>query len=224
MTTAERTLGMQKDLEELQPVLNMTSDEVSALSVDLDTRRQEAESARATAKEYEGAAAKGEDDVRLLKEECQADVDKALPALNASLEALRQLQLKDIQDLKTIKSPPEGILLVGKALCLLLNVKRGKGSEGKKEPADFWESAKKSVWGDKKLLDKLLTFEKDNIPVETMSQLKEIQDDYNFEPDVLPSPATHVILTVVEAGEEHQTVLLPTHGLRDGYSSTAIAL
>jgi dynein heavy chain len=176
---------MQEDLDKLTPVLASTSTEHEELKVLLEGKKVEADQFRAKAKEHEDICAGHAEKVTRLKEECQADVDKALPALEASLDAIKDIEKKELKALKEMKTPPESILAVSKALCLLLDVqpKKVKSQDGKSKTDDYWESAKKSVWGSSSLLDQLLTFDKDSIPVDTVVQLNAIVGTDVFEED-----------------------------------------
>lgn len=54
-----------------------------------------------------GEAAK----VQAIKDECEADLAEALPALEAALKALDTLTKNDITEVKGMKSPPAGRLV-----------------------------------------------------------------------------------------------------------------
>ncbi|CAE7729574.1 DNAH7 [Symbiodinium sp. CCMP2456] len=50
---------------------------------------------------------------------------------------------------------------------------------------DYWDPAKKELWGDPKLLERLLNFDKDNIPTDVMTKLLPLETDPDFEPDAI---------------------------------------
>jgi len=110
-----------------------------------------------------------------------------MPALNSAIEALSQLSKGDIVEVKAMKTPPGGVILVSKALCWAFNVKPKKvpAPDGRSKMDDYWEPAKKELWGDPKLLDKLLYFDKDNIPADVMVKLAPLETDPEFEPDAI---------------------------------------
>jgi len=122
-----------------------------------------------------------------MKTDCQRDLDKAMPALEAAVAALSQLKKSDIVEVKAMGKPPAGVILVSKALCFAfsINPKKVADPNGKGKIDDFWEPAKKSIWGDAKLLDRLMEYDKDNIPEAVMTKLKPFEDDPDFEPDAI---------------------------------------
>ena len=73
-----------------------------------------------------------------------------------------------------VQNPPSLVKLVMEAVCIMLNIK----PERKPEPGtgrmfdDFWGPSVKLL-GDMKFLDKLKTYEKDNIPAVTIKRIRE---------------------------------------------------
>ncbi|CAK9006961.1 unnamed protein product [Durusdinium trenchii] len=57
--------------------------------------------------------------------------------------------------------------------------------DGRSKVDDYWDPAKKELWGDPKLLDRLLNFDKDNIPTDVMTKLLPLETDPDFEPDAI---------------------------------------
>ena len=44
-----------------------------------------------------------------LKDDCEAELAEAIPALEAAMKALRTLKKNDIVEVKAMKSPPDGV-------------------------------------------------------------------------------------------------------------------
>merc|ERR1711941_263333 len=86
-----------------------------------------------------------------------------------------------------MKTPPDGVVLVSKALCWCFSVapKKVPGPDGRTKVDDYWEPSKKLIWGDSKLLDRLLEYDKDNIPESVMTKLAPLENDPAFEPDAI---------------------------------------
>lgn len=61
---------------------------------------------------------------KAIKDECDADLAEAIPALNAALEALNTLTPQDITIVKTMQKPPNIIRVVLEAVCVI----KGKNS------------------------------------------------------------------------------------------------
>ncbi|CAJ1371943.1 unnamed protein product [Effrenium voratum] len=187
ISTEEQVKTMSIQLEELRPVLKQTSAETAELMTVIERSQEEASATQAVVAKEEEAASQQAEASRTMKEECQADLDKALPALNAALDALKSLKKGDIVEVKNMKSPPEGVITVSKALCWMFDVKPKKvtAEDGRTKIDDYWEPSKKSLWGDPKMLDRLLGFDKDHIPVEVIEKLKPLEDDPEFDPEVI---------------------------------------
>ena len=60
------------------------------------------------------------DEANAIKEECEKELDEAMPILMAAEDALKVLDKKDIDLLKSMKNPPLAIKVVMQALCLVL--------------------------------------------------------------------------------------------------------
>ena len=102
---------------------------------------------------------------KAIKDECDADLAEAMPALNASLEALNTLTPQDITIVKTMKSPPFMIKLVLEAVCVIKGIKPDRipdPSGSGKKIEDFWGPSKKML-GDMKFLEGLKEFDKVSI-------------------------------------------------------------
>ncbi|CAK9049405.1 unnamed protein product, partial [Durusdinium trenchii] len=209
ISTEEQVKTMSIQLEELRPVLKQTSAETAELMTVIEHKQEEASATQAmVAKEEEAASQQATRDrefsdqthevrwdaeaARTMKEECQADLDKALPALNAALDALKSLKKSDPPEVKNMKSPPEGVITVSKALCWMFDVKPKKvtAEDGRTKIDDYWEPSKKSLWGDSKMLDRLLGYDKDHIPVEVIEKLKPLEEDPEFDPEVIRKAST----------------------------------
>ena len=99
---------------------------------------------------------------KAIKDECDADLAEAMPALNASLEALNTLTPQDITIVKTMKSPPAMIRLVLEAVCVIKGIKPDRvpdPSGSGKKIEDYWGPSKKML-GDMKFLESLKDFDK----------------------------------------------------------------
>jgi dynein heavy chain len=161
-TTEDQVGSMQAELEELKPTLKTSAEETAALMIVIEREQKEAAKTEVlVAKDAEVANKQGEE-AGVMKADCQRDLDKAMPALEAALAALQSLKKSDIVEVKAMSKPPDGVILVSKALCWTFNVapKKVNGPDGRTKVDDYWEPAKKSIWGDAKLLDRLLDFDK----------------------------------------------------------------
>ena len=60
------------------------------------------------------------------KDECEAELAEAIPALEAAIAALNTLKPQDITIVKSMKSPPAGVRLVMAAVCVMKDIKPEK--------------------------------------------------------------------------------------------------
>merc|ERR1719482_639713 len=98
-----------------------------------------------------------------------------MPALDAALDALGKLSKGDISEVKMMKSPPVGVLLVAQAMCYMFQVKPVKvaAPDGKGKVDDFWEPCKKELLGRGNLLNDMVEYDKDNNAPETILKIKQ---------------------------------------------------
>ena len=105
--------------------------------------------------------------------DAQKDLDKALPALENSVKALKSLTKGDITEVKSFTNPPTAVRIVMEAVCVML---------GEKEN---WETSKK-ILGNSNFMDMLMNYDKDNI---AEAKLKKLRKNYlnldEMQPDVV---------------------------------------
>ena len=94
-----------------------------------------------------------------IADDARADLDKALPALNAAVNALSALNKNDITEIKSFAKPPALVQMTMEAVCILNQQKPD------------WDTAKKML-GDSNFMKSLMEFDKDNIPEAVIKKLK----------------------------------------------------
>ena len=172
--TNQMVAQMQQDLTKLQPVLKKAAEDTAALLVRLAADQKEADAAAEVAGRDEAAASKMAAEVQAIKDDCQADLDEALPAYYSALKALDQLDKKQIQEVKSFANPPRMVGVVMEAVCIL---------HGKKAA---WDEGKKLL-NDMKFLDNLKTYDKDNIKPKYIRLLKPYMKMEDFTPEKIKS-------------------------------------
>ena len=161
---------LQIDLTALKPKLIQAEKDTNALLERLKIDQKKADEAKKIAMKDEAAASDMAAQVKTIKDDCQKDLDEALPAFYAALAALDSLDKSKIQEVKSFKNPP---LLVGvtmEAVCILL---------GKKP--DWKESQK--LLADMQFLQNLKTYDKDNIEHKRIRKLQKYikREDFTTE-------------------------------------------
>lgn len=118
-----------------------------------------------------------------IKDECENDLIEAMPALESAISALNTLKPADITEVKSMKSPPDGVKLTLEAVCVMKGIKPDRkidsnvGNQlnvGGNKPMleDYWGPSQKLL-GERKFLDNLKTYDKDNIDTDIMKHIRE---------------------------------------------------
>ncbi len=159
---ATQVAQMQKELEDLKPLLIQASIDNEKLMLQIQKESVIVEETSQRVRAEEAVANEQAAQSKQLKNECEADLAEALPALEAAIAALDTLKPSDITLLRTMQSPPFGVKLVMEAICVLRAVKPEKMNDpagtGKKI-FDYWGPSKKLL-GDLNFLKDLKEYDK----------------------------------------------------------------
>uniref|UniRef100_A0A8C4ETJ4 Dynein, axonemal, heavy chain 7 n=1 Tax=Dicentrarchus labrax TaxID=13489 RepID=A0A8C4ETJ4_DICLA len=184
-SAADQVASMQVELEALQPQLIVASKEVDEMMVVIEHESVEVAKTEKVVKVDEAIANEQAMAAKAIKDECDADLAVAMPILESALSALNTLTNQDITVVKSMKSPPPAVKLVMEAICILKGLKPDRvpdPSGSGKKVEDFWGPAKKLL-GDMKFLQSLHEYDKDNIPQNLMTI---IRNKYITNPDFVP--------------------------------------
>lgn len=171
---AQSIAKMQIDLTKLQPQLKKTTEETVAMLGRIEIETVEVESTKKVVSADEAVAAESAGKAQAMKQECEGDLAEALPLLNAALAALDTLKKNDIDLVKSMKNPPDGVKLVMEALCIMKDIKPDKvpdPSGSGKTLADYWKPSQRML-GDPQFLNSLRTFDKDSIPAAIIKKIR----------------------------------------------------
>uniref|UniRef100_A0AAZ3Q8S3 Dynein heavy chain coiled coil stalk domain-containing protein n=1 Tax=Oncorhynchus tshawytscha TaxID=74940 RepID=A0AAZ3Q8S3_ONCTS len=113
------------------------------------------------------------EDTQAIAADAQRDLDEALPALEGANKALDSLDKADISEIRVFTKPPDMVMTVMEAVCILLGSKPD------------WSSAKQ-VLGDSYFLRKLMEYDKENIKPQIL------QKKYVNNPDFVPEKVEKV--------------------------------
>jgi dynein heavy chain len=177
--------AMQIELRELQPKLIVTQKETDELMVVIQKESIEVETKRALVKVDEEVANKKASEAKAMKDDCEADLAEAIPALEAALEALDTLKPSDISLVKAMKTPPAAVKLVLEAICVMKGIKpsRIKDPAGSgKMVDDYWANSVKMI-SDSGFLQSLKSYDKDNIDPAIIARIRKT---YIPNPDFVP--------------------------------------
>jgi dynein heavy chain, axonemal len=142
----------------------------SSLKVAADQAEAECASAVVAAEEADVSAMQRA--TQDIADEAKAQLNEALPALQAAMESLKALSKADIVEVKSFAKPPPLVQLTMEAVCIL-----------RQEKPD-WETAKR-ILGDVNFMRSLEDYNRDNIPDGVIRKLRRYIDDPNFQPDAV---------------------------------------
>ena len=180
---------MQEELVVLQPQLVKTQEEVNSMMNQINIDKVSAATTKAKVEVEEGKANEKAAAAKAIADDAQRDLDEALPALEEAVRCLNDLKKSDIDEVKSLKTPPSGVVLTMKVCCLMFEVKPIKKNDpnvpGKKID-DYWEAGQKGLLTDAKVfINSLFNFDKDNIPDRIIRNIAPYMDDPNFTPSAI---------------------------------------
>ncbi|XP_069092738.1 dynein axonemal heavy chain 6 isoform X2 [Pleurodeles waltl] len=161
---------MKLELSALEPVLKQKSVDVDALMEKLSVDQENADQVRRIVKEDEATAKVKAEDTQAIADDAQRDLDEALPALEAANKALDSLDKADISEIRVFTKPPDLVMTVMEAICILLNAKPD------------WATAKQLL-GDGGFLKKLFEYDKENIKPQILQKLQKYINNPDFVPE-----------------------------------------
>ncbi|XP_073944942.1 dynein heavy chain 3, axonemal isoform X2 [Choristoneura fumiferana] len=177
---------MQQNLRDLQPLLVETSDKTEKLMIKIEQDTVVVEKQKEIVGADEALANEAAAAAQAIKDDCESDLAEAVPALQATLDALNTLKPADITLVKSMKNPPAGVKLVMEAVCVMKGVKGDRKMDANGKPfEDYWGPSQKLL-GDMKFLESLKAYDKDNIPPATMKKIRDkFITDREFDPVVI---------------------------------------
>lgn len=182
---------MQQELTEMQPELIKTSEDTEKLMVKIEQDTVEVEAKKEVVAADEAIANEAAAAAQAIKDECESDLAEAIPTLESAIHALNTLKPSDITLLKSMMNPPLVVKLVMEAVCVMLSIKPERKPDGSgKMVDDYWIPSQKLL-GDLRFLERLKTYNKDNIPATIMSKIRKTYiPNPDFDPNVVKQAST----------------------------------
>lgn len=119
---AEQVVQMQRTLADLQPELAESAKANDALRFQIEEKMPKLMETRTTVSAEAAIAQREADIVQKQKEEVEADLAVAIPALQDALAALDTIKPNHINEIKALMKPPEKIKTVCRAVCVMLKI------------------------------------------------------------------------------------------------------
>ena len=168
---AENVVAKLKvQLTALQPTLEKAEVDVGNFMKQLEVDQKTADEAKGVAAVEEAKATKVAEEVKVIKDDCQKDLDEALPAYYKAMKALDKLDKQAIQEVKAFANPPALVQTTLEAVCIMLGSKT------------TWKDAK-ALMSQMDFIDRLKNYDKDNISTKRINKLKKFinMPDFNEE-------------------------------------------
>ncbi|XP_052058680.1 dynein axonemal heavy chain 3-like isoform X1 [Mytilus californianus] len=202
--------SLQEMLIKLKPELIEKGKQVAELLIVIGKERERVEAVKINVEEDEKVANQAAMEAKAIKDECEEQLNIAMPLLNAAVNALDTLKQNDITIVKNFTNPPLGVRLVMESICIMKQIKPEKKVDGSgKAVENYWPAAKRML-GDLKFLDSLKDYDKDDIPPPV---IKKIRDSYinnpDFDPQIIKnvSSACEGLCKWVKAMEKYDKVI-----------------
>ncbi|XP_023289892.1 dynein heavy chain 1, axonemal [Orussus abietinus] len=194
---------MQTTLTNMKPELERAA-AATAETIKLITKDTvAAEKTRAEAEEQERAATRLKMENQDIRDEAEADLSVARPMLEAAEASLKALNKNDVTEVKAMKRPPVGVVLVIEAMCIVKDVKPNKvpGKKPGEKILDYWTPGSQMLADPGHFLYSLENFNKEEITEEMISKLKTYIENPAFQPHKVAqvSKACHSLCLWVHA-------------------------
>eukprot|EP00747_Dinoflagellata_sp_TGD_P088364 gnl/TRDRNA2_/TRDRNA2_163971_c0_seq1.p1 gnl/TRDRNA2_/TRDRNA2_163971_c0~~gnl/TRDRNA2_/TRDRNA2_163971_c0_seq1.p1 ORF type:complete len:1100 (+),score=204.51 gnl/TRDRNA2_/TRDRNA2_163971_c0_seq1:242-3301(+) len=135
--------------------------------------------------------------VQELRQDIEADLVRAFPALEGASEALEALDIRDIHEIRLLARPSHFVALAVAAVCVLLGVEPrnrsgiAQAGEDDSEANDVWSyeacmrywTAGRKLLADGQFFQRLHCFDKDNIAEAAVEKLRLLEDNPVFDPE-----------------------------------------
>jgi dynein heavy chain len=181
--------GMKEELAILLPQVAETTKNVNEMMVHIQAEKEEAAKVKAKVEVEEKIANEKAAVTQAIKDDAQRDLDEALPALDEAVKCLDALKKADIDEIKNLRNPPNGVRLTLEVTCFYFEVKPNKINDpdtpGKKIN-DYFSAAKEKLLSNAgTFMDMLKNYDKDNIKESVIKQVDPFMHDENFTPKAI---------------------------------------
>uniref|UniRef100_H0V0D2 Dynein axonemal heavy chain 1 n=1 Tax=Cavia porcellus TaxID=10141 RepID=H0V0D2_CAVPO len=184
LRTSEDVAKMQEDLEIMRPLLEEAAKDTISTMDQIKVDTAIAEETRNSVQAEEIKANEKARKAQAIADDAQKDLDEALPALDAALASLRNLNKNDVTEVRAMQRPPPGVKLVIEAVCIMKGIKPKKvaGDKPGSKVDDYWEPGKGLLQDPGRFLEGLFKFDKDNIGEAVIKAIQPYIDNEEFQP------------------------------------------
>eukprot|EP00466_Bigelowiella_natans_P016290 jgi/Bigna1/92928/estExt_fgenesh1_pm.C_1000004 len=161
--TGAKVAELQQDLKRTMVIVEEKKVAAAIAIKDANEKKDVVEREQAIADKEAGKAKVIEDEAKAFEAQCQDDLNKVKPILEAATKAVDCLEVKQIQTFKSFTNPPSGTPLVTDAVAHLL------GKDGKPW-SPGWKSGKKLLGNPGALIEELKNFDGRSIPEDRVAK------------------------------------------------------
>merc|ERR1712166_627749 len=164
---------LKEKIRILQPELVVASKEAEEILAIVAVETEKANVVRTKVSADEKVVMAQAAEANAIATDAQADLDKALPAMNAAVKALDALNKGDISEMKAYKTPPDAVVLVLNAVLLLFGYPKKKQN---------WDEAK-TLMSDTNFLSMCKNYDKEALDDKLLKPLQVFIENEEFDPD-----------------------------------------
>ena len=186
LSSTNEQVGLLKAMIiEKQPVLEKTLKEVAEQQIVIDAEKEAASVIKISAETASAGAAVKAAEVKVIADDAQADLDKALPALENAVKCLKELQKNDIVEIKANKNPTPPVKLTLQGVCIMFAIKpiKENNPDGPGKVDNWHKAVQPMLANPQKFMDDLIGFDKDNIAEDVIKKIQPLVDNENFTPE-----------------------------------------
>ena len=162
----------KREVSELEPRQKAANAEIKELVTQVETYKQEYIVALDRCKTQEEKIIELQAPLEQLRKSAQTEFDKVNPIYQAAAQILDNLSIAAIEELKSYPSPPQAVMFVMNAVCLLF------------DRPQTWESAKE-LMANTSFFQELIFYDKDHIPETKFNALKRFVHHPEFDPHIV---------------------------------------
>ncbi|KAK3091630.1 hypothetical protein FSP39_021358 [Pinctada imbricata] len=179
-STATQVDDLKSKLASQEVELAQKNEDANKLIAVVGAETEKVSKEKAIADEEEKKVAQINIEVSKKQKDCETDLARAEPALEAAKEALNTLNKNNLTELKSFGSPPGAVVNVTAAVMCLL-------APGGKVPKDkSWKAAKSTIMAKiDQFLDNLVNYDKDNIHDNCLKAVDPYLKDPEFQPEFI---------------------------------------
>ena len=109
-----------------------------------------------------------------------------LPLVDEAVQSLKLLKKADLEEIRSMSRPPEGVRLTMEAVCIMFGKKPASTKSGGAYGGGYWETAQRELLNNPTgLLQDLMSYDRDHIPEKRIVLIKKYIDMPEFQPEVI---------------------------------------